>query len=205
MKWLNYVNIRLVLVVFVVAIVIGGGNVYADFTFGTPTNLGPIVNSSSSDWSPSISADGLSLYFNSNRPGGYGNHDLWVATRPTIYDPWGEPENLGSMVNSSVWEAYPSISPDGLSLFFESPRSGGHGSFDLWVTRRATKNDPWSEPVNLGALVNSTRNDATPGISADGLSLFFESDRSGGYGNFDIFVTTRTTPDADWSAPVNLV
>ena len=204
MKWLNYVKIRLALVVFVVAIVIGGGNVYADFTLGTPTNLGPIVNSSSTDWSPSISVDGLSLYFNSNRPDGYGSHDLWVTTRPTIYDPWGTPENLGPTVNSSAHEAFPSISTDGLSLFFESSRPGGYGGYDLWVTRRATKDDPWSEPFNLGSMVNSSSNDATPGISADGLSLFFESDQSDGYGNFDIFVTTRTTPDADWAAPVNL-
>ena len=204
MKQLNDYKTRLMLVGFVAAIVIGGRNANADFTFGTPTNLGPIVNSLSTDWSPSISADGLSLYFNSNRPGGYGSHDLWITTRPTIYNPWGTPENLGPTVNSSAHEAFPSISADGLSLFFESPRPGGYGGYDLWVTTRTSKDDPWGEPVNLGSKVNSSSNDATPGISADGLSIFFESDRSGGYGNFDIFVTTRTTPDADWSAPVNL-
>ena len=193
------------LVVFVAAIVLSsGGKAKADFTFGTPTNLGPTVNSSSGDWSPSISADGLTLYFNSNRPGGYGDYDLWVTKRPTVSDPWGTPVNLGPAVNSSAWEAFPSISADGLSLFFESPRTGGYGSFDLWVTTRATKDDDWGTPVNLGPSVNSSSSDATPGISADGLSLFFESTRSGGYGNFDLWVTTRTTPDADWSAPVNL-
>ena len=204
MKWLNDYKMRLVLIGVVAAIVTGGGSANADFTFGTPTNMGPTVNSSSGDWSPSISADGLTLYFNSNRPGGYGDYDLWVTTRPTVYDPWGTPVNLEPTVNSSAWEAFPSISADGLSLFFESPRPGGYGSFDLWVTTRATTDDPWGTPVNLGPTVNSSSNDATPGISADGLSLFFESDRSGGYGNFDILVTTRTTIDADWSAPVNL-
>jgi len=58
----------------------------ADFTFGTPTNLGPTVNSSARDGRPSISADGLSLYFISNRPGGVGDYDIWVTTRDTIAD-----------------------------------------------------------------------------------------------------------------------
>ncbi|HUU20031.1 MAG TPA: M56 family metallopeptidase [Sedimentisphaerales bacterium] len=176
----------------------------ADIVFGIPTNLGPTINSSSSDWPPSISADGLSLYFCSNRPGGYGDRDIWVSTRPTVYDPWGEPVNLGPTVNSSAWEAFPFISSDGLSLFFESPRPGGYGSFDLWVTTRATKEDPWGEPVNLGPMVNSSSNDATPGISADGLSLFFESDRSGGYGSFDLWVTRRATKTDPSGTPVNL-
>ena len=204
MKWLNGYRIRFVLIGFVAAIVLSGGSAYADFSFGTPTNMGPTVNSSSSDWSPSISADGLTLYFNSNRPGGYGDYDLWVTTRPTVSDPWGTPVNLGPTVNGPTKEAFPSISADGLSLFFESTQTGGYGGHDLWVTTRATKDDDWGTPVNLGLMVNNSSNDATPNISADGLSLFFESSRSGGYGSFDIWITTRTTPDADWSAPVNL-
>ena len=193
-------------VILVLALVVGlpAGVANADFTFGTPTNLGPIVNSSSSEWPPSISADSLSLYFCSNRPGGYGGRDLWVTTRATKDNEWGAPVNLGSTVNGPAKEAFPSISADGLSLFFESTRTGGYGGHDLWVTTRATKDDPWGTPVNLGPSVNISSNDATPSISADGLSLFFESDRSGGYGSFDMLVTTRTTPDADWSAPVNL-
>ncbi|MHC4539320.1 MAG: hypothetical protein ACYS74_06010, partial [Planctomycetota bacterium] len=204
MKWLNGNRMRLVVAVRIVAaIVLGGGTAKADFTFGQPTNLGPIINSSADDWPPIISADGLTLYFNSNRSGGYGNHDLWVTRRPTVYDPWGEPVNLGSTVNGPAKEAFPSISADGLSLFFESTRPGGYGNHDLWVTTRPTVSDPWGPPVNLGPTVNTSYQDATPGISADGLSLFFESTRSG-YGSFDLWVTTRTTPDADWSAPVNL-
>ena len=203
MKWLNCEKFWSLLVV--VAIVLGGSrNSNADFTFGEPTNLGPIVNSSSSEWPPSISADGLSLYFCSNRPGGYGGRDLWVTTRPTKDDEWDAPLNLGPTVNSSAKEAFASISADGLSLFFESTRTGGYGGHDLWVTTRATINDDWSAPVNLGPTVNSSSNDATPNISTDGLSLFFESDRSGGYGGFDIWITTRETTGADWSAPTNL-
>ena len=127
----------------------------ADFTFGTPTNLGPTVNTSAFDGVPSISADGLELYFSSGRPGGYGSLDIWVTTRPTKDDPWGTPVNLGSTVNSGYDDPTPSISTDGLTLYFSSNRPG-EGGYDLWLTTRATKQDPWGEPVNLGPTVNSS-------------------------------------------------
>ena len=158
----------------------------ADFTFGEPTNLGPIVNSSTGDGSPSISADGLSLYFTSNRPGGLGEYDLWVSTRPTRYAAWGPAVNLGSQVNSQYTETDPSISSDGLSLYFSDPhkgigfgrpRPGGFAAGDggnVWVVTRATVDDPWSAPVNLGPALNSRKYDQVvhPSISADGLSLY---------------------------------
>jgi len=178
----------------------------ADFTFGTPTNLGPTINTSYSDQGPNISADGLELYFCSGRPGGSSNRDLWVATRPTASDPWGEPVNLGPTVNSSASDWAPSISADGLSLYFNSPRPGGYGGSwgDIWVTTRATKDDAWGPPVNLGATVNSSYQDVGPGISADGLSLFFTSNRPGGSGSLDLWVTTRATISDPWGSPVNL-
>jgi Tol biopolymer transport system component len=176
----------------------------ADFFFGTSTNLGPTVNSSAYDGLTSISADGLSLFFTSNRPGGHGGRDIWVTARATTDDPWGEPVNLGSQVNSSSNEWGASISSDGLSLFFGSNRPGGYGSADIWVTTRATTDDDWGNPVNLGPTVNSSANDECPNISADELSLFFHSDRPGGVGRHDIWGTTRATKDDDWDTPVNL-
>jgi Tol biopolymer transport system component len=175
--------------------------------WGEPTNLGPMVNSSSDDGSPGISADGLSLYFSSGRPGGSGNADLWVATRPTTAADWGTPVNLGPTVNSGAGEVWPSISADGLQLYFsewEVYRPGGYGDSDMWVTTRHTVSDPWATPVNLGPIVNSSARDTSPSISADGLSLFFHSNRLGGYGDGDLWITTRATKDDDWGAPVNL-
>jgi hypothetical protein len=202
MKWLNVYRIRLVLFGFVAAIVLGGGgSARADFVFGNLQNLGPTVNSSDADEGPSISTEGLTLYFNCDMPGGYGNFDLWMTTRSTKDGPWGEPENLGPKVNSSAREQMPSISADSLTLYFTSTRSGG---WDLWVTTRATKDNPWSTPVNLGHPVNSPSNEFGPGISADGLSLYFCSDRAGGYGIDDIWVSTRATIDGPWQEPVNL-
>jgi hypothetical protein len=176
----------------------------ADFTFGIPTNLGPSVNSSVFDAGPIISADGLELYFTSNRPGGSGSFDIWVTTRETVQDPWGEPVNLGPTINSSYMDANNGISADGLSLFFFSDRPGGSGSLDIWVITRTSISETWGEPVNLGSPVNSSAAEGGPFISADGLSLFFESDRPGGYGGNDIYVSTRPTTDDPWGEPVNL-
>ncbi len=157
-----------------------------------PVNLGPPINTPDTDAFPCISADGLSLYFMSDRPGCLGEHDIWVSTRATQNDNWGEPANLGPVVNSTRDEIGPAISPDGLTLFFSSgypytPRPGGFGRSDLWVTQRASKNEPWGKPVNLGPIVNTTANEIRPNISADGSTIYFCSTRAGGQGNWDIW------------------
>ncbi len=177
-------------------------DVNADFIFGTPTNLGPTINSSSGEGAPSISADGLSLYFTSLR-GGWA--DLWVTTRESIDDDWGEPVNLGPTVNNSAaWDGEMSISSDELELYFASDRTGGLGGYDLWVTRRETMNDPWEEPVNLGPNINTSVDDTDVCISADGLSLYIESYRNGGDGRNDLWVTSRATTSDPWGELVNL-
>jgi hypothetical protein len=176
----------------------------ADFTFGTPTNLGPTVNSSAREFNASISADGLSLFFISNRPGGVGGLDIWVTTRETLDDEWGTPANLGPTINTPVGEWGVSISSDGLSLYFDTSQSGSVATNDLWVATRATTDDDWSNPVSLGPTVNSSGDDYTPSISADDLSLYFMSNRSGGVGAYDLWVTTRETTDDPWGTPVNL-
>jgi predicted secreted protein/Tol biopolymer transport system component len=205
MKWSNDYRMRLMLIGFVAAIVLIGGHAKADFTFGEPTNLGATINSSAGDAGPCISADGLALYFSSTRPGGYGDKDLWVTTRPTTNDEWTEPVNLGPTINSSAHDAGPCISADGLALYFSSERPGGYGGGrDLWVTTRPTTEDPWTEPVNLGPTVNSSDREGRPCISSDGLSLYFNSPRPGGFGYDDLYVTTRVTVEDDWGQPANL-
>jgi len=179
-----------------------------DDEWGTPMNLGPSINSSAHEAGTSIPEDGLELYFLSMRPGGYGAQDLWVATRETIDDEWGTPTNLGPNVNTSGKEITPSISPNGLELYFSdftSPyRPGGCGGADIWFTTRPTKDDPWGEPVNLGPTVNSSSSERRPFIANDGLMLFFDSERPGGYGQGDLYVTTRATLSDPWGTPVNL-
>ena len=182
----------------------------ADFTFGTPTNLGPTVNSSTLDAGPSISADGLTLFFDSERPGGMGGQDIWITERQTTRQMtelvWGTPINLGPTVNSAADEFYPEISADGLSLYFAdglwswdvNPRPGGFGQADIWVTTRESTDDDWGTPVNLGPTINSSAYECDPSISIDGLSLYFGSNRPGGSGGNDLWVTTRPTVSDPW-------
>jgi hypothetical protein len=195
---------RMLTVIMVLALGVDVEVVNADFTFGTPTNLGPLINTEYDDALASLSKDGLTLYFGSDRPGGYGGYDLWVTTRATKQDPWGEPVNLGPTVNSSATEGGPNISADDLSLFLTSGRPGGLGDRDLWVTTRATVDDNWGTPVNLGPTVNSPDREFGPSVPADGLSLYFDSTRPGGYGDQDLWVTTRATTDDNWGDPINL-
>ncbi|MHC4439411.1 MAG: LamG-like jellyroll fold domain-containing protein [Planctomycetota bacterium] len=186
----------------------------ADFTWGIPTNLGPEVNSSYDDAGVCISANGLEFYFASDRPGGHGGIDLWVMKRPTIEDDWGDPMNLGSPANSQYSYWNPSISPDGLSLYFSdghtpNPDFGNHlpgglgGQGDIWMITRETIHDAWGAPVNIGPAVNS-RHAVHPSISADGLSLYFQSHRPSGLGGCDIMVAIRESTSDSFGNPIFL-
>jgi Tol biopolymer transport system component len=148
-----------------------------------PVNLGSSINSSGDDRSPWISPDGLELFMTSYRAGGYGYHDIYVSRRATTNYPWGQVVNLGFVVNSAYGENYPSLSPDGLLLFFNdrdgSFRPGGYGLNDMWMSRRASLSDPWQAPVNLGPVVNGPGRDTIPRMSPDGTMFYFQSDRGG--------------------------
>ena len=181
----------------------------ADFTFGTPTKV-PNVNTSYNEFNASISADGLSLYFISNRPGGVGptgglvGFDIWVTTRASIDDDWGEPVNLGATINTPAGEGGVSISYDGLSLYFDTRQAGTTSAInDLWVATRATTDEDWANPIHLGPTVNCSYDDYSPSISSDELSLYFTGPGRDG-GNYGLWVTTRETVSDPWDTPVDL-
>jgi hypothetical protein len=141
--------------------------------------------------SPTVSGDGLTLIFASSRSGGSGDYDLWMSMRATVHDPWDPPVNLVPSVNTGSWDAEVGLSADGLALVFSSDRAGGSGSYDLWMTSRKSRDDPWGPAVNLGAPVNTTAGEASVGLSADGKILYFASNRADGVGDWDI-----------WQAPI---
>jgi len=183
----------------------------ADDPWGPPVNVQEI-NSRYNEAFPSLSADGLTLYFSDwyawnaagDRLGGIGGHDLWMSTRASRNDPWAAPDNVGAPLNSGSHEISPTISHDGLTFIFASKRSGGRGDYDLWMSTRPTAESDWAAPVNMGPAVNSSAYDAEPCLSTDGLVLFFCSNRSGGMGSYDVWMTTRPSQAATWSPPVNL-
>jgi Tol biopolymer transport system component len=128
------------------------------------------------------------------------------STQAQKYSDWSAPVNLGPVINSSLSDQGPAISKDGLSLYFTSNRGGGIGGFDMYVSQRASVDDPWSSPVNLGPTVNTPSDEGNPAFSRDGHFLFFQSKRPGGFGGIDLWVTRRehTHDDFDWQLPVNL-
>jgi OOP family OmpA-OmpF porin len=185
----------------VVAIMACIGPAQADFTFGEPVNLGPPVNTEATDGCPVFTADGLAMFFESDRGGAF---QVWVATREALDAPWQEPVNLTATLRAEGGFA-PNISPDGLTLYFSSWGSGSlNESEDLYVTTRASKDEPWSEPVNLGPNVNSPGFEDGSQVSADGLALYYTSDRFGTPWDLDIWMTTRTAPSEAWTEAVKL-
>jgi hypothetical protein len=217
--------------------------------WGTPVNLGAVINTAVNESVPSLSRDGHWLFFTSNRPGGGGGQDIWASWRAHTHDDfgWEPPFNLGVGINSTSFDAgasyfendeggapllfftsdrpglggfdiyvsqlwpngvfspatlvselssaatdqRPSVRFDGLEIFFYSNRPGSDGN-DLWVSTRNTVFEPWSTPENLGPTVNSTYADQQPFIAADRQTLFFASNRPGGFDALDLYVTTRT-------------
>lgn len=163
-----------------------------DFGWADAQNLGCTVNSANDDFGPNYfeTEDGTPvLYFNSNRPGGFGGHDLYATTRASD-GTFDVPVPIVEL-NSSSNDQQSAIRRDGLEIFFTSNRSGGLGFADIWQATRASATDPWSAPVNMGTI-NSPQGDARPALSWDGTELYFGSSRPGGSGLDDLHVTTRT-------------
>lgn len=288
---------------------------FANSEWSTPVNLGPVVNSDGLDQDATLSPDELSLYFASDRPGGYGiwvshrdcrdcawqaplkvplvpddfegglgptqavgapalspdghllffsrcvdcdasrfpgSTDIFVAHRADTNDDlgWGPAVPLGLDVNTSASEdhpahvqtvedgavnlyfcrtepgstrfdiyaaavtrdgqtrgpavlvpelsltgsndAAPTSRADGREIIFQSNRPGGQGRADLWASIRPSVHDAWSEPENLGVQVNGSAVELQPSLSHDGRTLIFASDRTGGFGGTDLWMSTRT-------------
>ncbi|MFT6882620.1 MAG: OOP family OmpA-OmpF porin [Marinoscillum sp.] len=134
-----------------------------------PENLGAVINSPYWDSQPSLSADGRTLYFSSNRPGGFGKRDLWVSTR--FGEDWSTPQNLGDIINTPFDETTPFIHANNELLFFSSSGLPGLGGFDLYYTEKADQ--AWTIPNNLGYPINSHGDEISLFINAAGTTGYF--------------------------------
>jgi hypothetical protein len=123
--------------------------------------------------------------------GGLGGADIYVSTQ--LADGSFGPATLVTDLSSIANENRPSIRHDGLEIIFQSNRVGSlSAALDLWVATRDDTTDSWSTPVNLGSPVNTAQIDNNANLSSDRLTLFFSSDRPGGSGGLDLYITTRT-------------
>jgi hypothetical protein len=131
---------------------------------------------------------------------------LLLAGTGDQFSDWSDPINLGPTINTPSFDVGASISRDGLSLYFGSAGHGGFGGLDIFVVRRATHEAPWGPPQNLGSNVNTSFNDQAPSLSVDGHRLYFQSDRPGGFGGSDLYVSRRYNQRTDvaWQHAENL-
>ena len=167
-------------------------NTHDIFGWESPVNLGPTINSPATEGGPSFFAndDGENplLFMTSSKAGGLGGIDIYVsALAGGVFQP---PTPVAEL-NTAQFDLTPSIRHDGLEIAFASDRPGGAGGRDLWSATRSSVNGTWSTPVNLGVVVNSASGENFPSLSADRTSLFFSSDRPGGFGATDLYVSTR--------------
>jgi hypothetical protein len=177
------------------------------FCYDTPIHLDNPINTLGFEGGPSLSSDGLELYFVSDRPGalgGPGDQDIYIVRRHSVNSAWGEPARVPPPVSSSFFDITPTVSLDGLSLYFASNRPGPFSSPwpDLWVSHRESANHAWGAAVNLGAGVNTPLFEGSVDVSPDQRSLFFAGVTPDFV--FDIFLATRHSTDEPFSARVKL-
>jgi hypothetical protein len=149
--------------------------------WGEPTHLDAPVNSTGSEWYPTIAGNGT-IYFGSDRAGGKGRTDIYRCR--LVDGRYADAENLGDSINTAFNEFEPLIAPDESFLVFMcGGRADGRGGFDLYVSRN--HDGVWTTPVNLGDKVNSSGNEYSPAISPDGQSFFWTSTRGVGAASSD--------------------
>ena len=169
-------------------------------TWSPPVSLAATINTPENEGTASLSADGRTIVFTACQGRkGFGSCDLYMSHK-TGSD-WSSPENLGPTINTRFYESQPALTADGRQLYFISDRPGGKGRRDIWRSDLGADGN-WTEPVNLGAPINTGSNEASPFIHANGQTLFFASEGHIGLGGYDLFVADNGA--LGWSAPTNL-
>lgn len=168
----------------------------------TPVNIGDGINTIIEEYSPALTIDGNTMFFtsrDSRLPYQRQNEDLYYSE--LINGSWSSSQPLGPPINTVENEGAFSVSADGRYIFFTAcNKSGGVGQCDIWLTMK--EGQSWSTPLNLGKIINTRAWESQPSISSDGRYLYFTSNRAGGYGGTDLYVSTFT--DTGWSEPENL-
>jgi tetratricopeptide (TPR) repeat protein len=169
------------------------GDIYESHLQGdewtVPEKVKGDVNTNYWEGSCSVTADGKYLYFSSERKGGLGGRDLYVAEK-TEAGSWKNIQNLGDKINTPDDEDAPFIHPDGLTLFFSSKGHNSIGDYDIFYTIKKENN--WIDPLNMGYPLNTTDDDRFYVMNASGQRGYFSSNRvsNGGNGSSDIFTVT---------------
>jgi Tol biopolymer transport system component len=167
--------------------------------FNAPLNL-PTVNSLGPDGRPALTADQLQIYFEAMPTTSTTNYDIYVATRADTNGPFGTPKPVAELNDPTDQDIAPWLVDDN-TLYFASQRGGT--SYDLYRTSRSGRGAPFETPTPIGEL-NTTSIETDPVVSADGLTIYFSSDRPGGAGDLDIWMATRATTNDGFGAATDV-
>jgi outer membrane protein OmpA-like peptidoglycan-associated protein len=158
---------------------------YKDNQWQPFVNAGPNINSDAWDSQPTISYDGKTLIFASNRPGGIGGVDLYISHKLDNGE-WSPAENLGPVINTPDNELTPFLHSDSQTLYFSSKGHKGLGGYDIFYSKKDEKGN-WTKPKNLGKPINTEGDDVSFFVSLDGKTGYYSSDKLNGPGGLDIY------------------
>ncbi|EMR04431.1 OmpA family protein [Cesiribacter andamanensis] len=143
-------------------------------SWSEPRNIGSAINTRHWESQPSLSADGRTLYFVSDRPGGQGSRDIWVSSRNEQGE-WSEARNLGAPINTPGEEISPQIHANGQTLYFSSNGHVGMGGYDLFLSEQQ-QDGSWQQPRNLGYPINTHEDQVSLFVTADGSQGFYSQE-----------------------------
>ena len=158
--------------------------------WGEPISLGNNINTKDfHESSACYSPDGNAIYFVSDKPGGKGDHDIYISQLDDK-GKWGEAENLGATINTKYSEEGVYMHPDGKTLYFSSQGHESMGGFDIFKSVFDIETKKWSTPENIGYPVNTTDDDIFFVISASGRHGYYTSFSEEGIGLRDLYIVT---------------
>lgn len=175
----------------------GDGNIYMSQMSGdiwvNPSKMEGDISTKAWETHITMSGDGHTLYFVSDREGGLGGRDIYRCVRLPNGE-WSKALNLGAPINTEQDEDAPYLMPDGVTMYFSSNAHHSMGGFDIFRTVLDEETGIWSEPMNMGYPINSVDDDVFFTLSADGQRAYFASASEDGYGEKDIYMAELETP-----------
>lgn len=172
--------------------------------FSKPEALPAPINGVGDQISACISNDGKTIYFASDRPGGFGGTDIYTCQKQSD-DKWSEPKNMGIGVNTPFDEDFPNLSPDGTMFYFSSKGHASMGGYDIFKSQLDPNTGKFINPRNMGYPVNTSYDDMNFRISKSGKYGYLASVRGGGMGDYDIYRISFNDDNYDYTVLIGQV